>query len=80
VRIWRIGTHRVLGVQGLDETGHGAGPGVCPLPQGLAGTLNSGKEVLGDFLVCPLSKERPGEMQFICVALATQVHAKPYRF
>src|SRR5882762_10775728 len=52
VRIWRIGTSRLLGVHGLDERGL-PGPGACSLPAGLRDSLEAGKEVLADFVVCP---------------------------
>ncbi len=41
VRIWRIGTTRVLGVRGLDEVGLPNDSGACPLPSGLRDTLQA---------------------------------------
>jgi len=79
VRIWKIGTSRVLGVRGLGEGGLPA-DSECPLPQHLRDTLEVGKEVIADFLVCPLTKEKPGERQQVCVDSATNIRAKPYRF
>ena len=55
-RIWRIGTTRMLGVH-HDE-----------LPAALASQLRGfDTEAWGVFTVCPLSRERPGHMQFVCV-------------
>ena len=80
VRIWMIGTARLLGVWGLDETGRPESPAVCPLPQGLRDTLEAGKEVIADFRVCPLTRRRSGVMQRVCVDSASHLRAKPYRF
>jgi hypothetical protein len=80
VRIWRIGTTRVLGVRGLDEVGLPRDSTACPLPAGLRDTLQAGKEVIADFVVCPLTRDRPGSMQYVCVDAATNIRAKPYRF
>ena len=80
VRIWRIGTTRVLGVRGLDEVGLPSDSSACPLPAGLRDTLQAGKEVIADLVVCPLTHDRPGSMQYVCVDAATNIRAKPYRF
>jgi len=80
VRVWRIGTTRVLGVRGLGEDGLPSDASACPLPAHLRDTLQAGKEVIGDFVVCPLSSDRPGEMQYVCVESATNIRAKPFRF
>jgi hypothetical protein len=79
VRIWRIGTSRLLGIHGLDERGL-PGPGACSLPAGLRNSLEAGKEVIADFVVCPLTKSRSGVMQMVCVDFATNIRAKAYRF
>ena len=57
-RIWRVGTSRILGVHN-DE-----------LPPALASRVNGfgfDTELWGTFTVCPLSKQRAGHMQFVCV-------------
>ncbi len=80
VRIWKIGSAHLLGVQGLNETGAPESPTVCPLPDGLRDTLEAGKEVIADFRVCPLTKERPSIMQLVCVDSASHMRVKPFRF
>lgn len=62
LRIWRVGTNRILGVQDDD-----------PLPESLAKQMDWGIEAWGDFDVCPFTKERPGVMQMICVESAQHV-------
>ncbi len=76
-RIWKIGTDHLLAV-GVGPR-HGV-PGYCEIPKALIDTLDAGKEIIADFLVCPFSRERPGEMQFVCVDSVYNIHAKPYRF
>ena len=79
VRIWVIGTTHLLGLRGFGERGLPPA-GACPLPDGLRDTLEAGKEVIGDFRVCPLTTERPGVMQDVCVDSASRIRAKAYRF
>lgn len=62
LRIWRVGTKRILGVQD-DE----------PLPADLQRHMNWDVEAWGEFTVCPFTKERPGEMQIVCIESSKQV-------
>jgi hypothetical protein len=72
VTIWRVGTKRVLGISGdlpanakkLAYSGYSTGTPGTPF-------IN---HVYGDFLICPLSHEKPGHMQFVCVAKASNLH------
>lgn len=61
LRIWKIGTNRILGVR----EGY-------PLPQSIRGCVGDGQlhNVYGDFLVCPLAGERSGHMRPVCVETA----------
>ena len=65
IRLWPIGTKRLLGV--LDPTDISAVPGPNTIPASVASKLDFDKEVFGDFLVCPLTHSRPGRMQTICI-------------
>ena len=76
VRIWKIGTDHLLGV----SAGRFAVAGYCNLPTEFVDTLNAGKEVVADFVVCPFTPERAGEMQLVCVDSASNIKTKPYRF
>jgi hypothetical protein len=69
VRLWRVGTRRVLGI---SEQRFKV-PGYRNLPDSLAQQLNGDNEVRGDFLVCPFTKPRPREMQLVCVESAKNV-------
>jgi len=79
VRIWPVGTHRLLGV--LDAAGtdaqsedmtylHLAPPIEYRLRADIWRT-----DVYGDFTVCPFSRERTGWMQFVCIAKAQHLAA-----
>lgn len=66
LRIWRIGTKRILGVH--NEI----------LPEAVAHRMGWDVEAYGDFTVCPFTEERPGEMQMVCIESAENVvYKKP---
>jgi hypothetical protein len=68
VRIWPVGTSRVLGVRDSDP----------PLiPGELVSRLSWDHAVYGDLRVCPLTKERPGHMQIVCVASTRNLSIRP---
>ena len=68
-RIKRIGTRRVLGVS--DQ--RFALPEYRNIPEDLAKQVEGENEVRGDFLVCPFTRSRPGEMQLVCIESAKHV-------
>ncbi len=59
--IWWIGKNRVL---------H---PNPDDLPEKLEDVSDFGVAVFGDFEVCPLTKQREGEMQMICVESVSNI-------
>jgi hypothetical protein len=69
VRLWRIGTKRVLGVS--DQ--RFSLPGFRNIPEELAKQLDGENKILGDFLVCPFTRSRPGEMQLMCIESAKNI-------
>ena len=69
VRLWRVGTKRVLGV---SDQRFGL-PGYRNIPEDLAKQLDGENEIIGDFLVCPFTRSRPGEMQLMCIESAKNV-------
>ena len=57
-RIWVIGTHHMLSVPSEDTE----------LPENLRKLMATFyDEVYGDFLVCPFTREKAGEMQLVCI-------------
>jgi hypothetical protein len=63
MRIWRIGTKRILGV--LDSF-------IMPDSAGAGWD----EEAYGDYLVCPFTKQKPGWMQMVCIESAAHVFTK----
>ena len=62
LRIWRIGTDRLLGV---DND--------IPVPESLSRRLDWDVDAYADFEVCPFTPEREGEMQTVCVESAEHI-------
>jgi hypothetical protein len=69
VRLWRIGTKRVLGVS--DQ--RFSLPEYRNLPEDLSQKLNGENSIIGDFLVCPFTPAKPREMQLMCIESAKNV-------
>jgi hypothetical protein len=63
-RIWRIGTHRMLGVRDVV------------VPDTIAAKLDWDNVAYGDSYVCPLTRNRPEHMQMICVESVSNVTYK----
>lgn len=66
--IWRVGTDRVLAVGDVDII----------IPENLSeAVFKKGniyrKDVFGDFEVCPFTKSKEGEMQWVCVESASHL-------
>jgi hypothetical protein len=62
LRIWPIGTDRLLGVE--DDV---------PVPEALSRRLDWEVNAYADFEVCPFAREREGEMQRVCVESAEHI-------
>jgi hypothetical protein len=71
IRIWRAGTHRVLGILAPD----GSDQGVLSeaMLERLWGARDRPGQIWGDYEVCPLTPDQPGKMQMACVADATKL-------
>lgn len=64
MRIWRIGTDRILGVH----------DGI--MPESLTSKMDWNVEAYGDYEVCPFRHRRFGEMQMVCIESAKHVVVK----
>ena len=62
-RIWKIGTKRVLGISEQRF----AVAGYRNIPEYIESKLNQDVDIVGDFLVCPFTQSKPGEMQLVCI-------------
>lgn len=63
LRLWKIGTRRMLGI---SEQRFGVA-GYRNLPQDIERQVSQDVAIFGDFLVCPFTRERPAEMQLVCI-------------
>jgi hypothetical protein len=67
MRMWHIGTDRVLGVLPSENE-------IIPINLSKAlETAGQYPEVYGDFEVCPFTKEKPETMQMVCVESANHL-------
>jgi hypothetical protein len=78
LRIWQIGTNRILGVTRSSQ----ADDAVDPIaPQNLLNALKGFDHfVFGDFEVCPFTPKRQGQMQIVCVERAENLVIKLYGY
>ena len=65
IRLWPVGSKRLLGV--LDPENISGEPGPSILPASIREQLDWDKEIFGDYLVCPLTRSKPGRMQTVCI-------------
>jgi hypothetical protein len=73
-RLWPTGAKRILGV--LDCKGKDESPNAIPAAvKKLAGPYVS-VPVFGDYKVCPLTKERAGQMRMVCIETATNLSVR----
>lgn len=72
IRLWRAGTKRILGVSSVY-----ASEGYSSIPAELESRLSWETELWGEFLVCPFTRRRAGEMQMVCVESARGVVSRP---
>jgi hypothetical protein len=73
LRIWPVGTRRILGV----TAGPVADDADEPIaPKNLRVFTTGHEEVYGDFEVCPFTVHRKGYMQMVCVESASKVFVK----
>lgn len=71
IRLWRIGTHRVLGILGPDGSDQHV-LSEAMLERMWGGSDRPGR-IYGDFEVCPLTPDQPGRMQMACIASAANL-------
>ena len=62
--MWSVGTKRILGVVPSENE---------IVPEITKQHVNFDTRLYGDFEVCPFSREKPGEMQIICVESAANL-------
>jgi hypothetical protein len=70
IRIWKVGTNRILGLWECSRTECG---NPCPLPRQLDSLLRPYIIIYADFVVRPVTESKPGEMQMVCIASASHI-------
>ena len=63
LRLWRVGTRRMFGISEQRF----AVAGYRNVPPDVESQDSSDVVLFGDFLVCPFTPSRPGEMQLVCI-------------
>jgi hypothetical protein len=67
VRIWRIGTGRILGVHNCN----GDFDSEDVVPANIRAVLRNGdSDIYGDYTVCPFRNDHPGRMRPVCIKRA----------
>ena len=69
MRIWKVGTKRILAVTPSEDE---------IIPNNLKKQIGIGKQIYGDFVVCPFEKEKEGHMQSVCVESAKNMRIEDY--
>ena len=72
LRIWRIGTKRILGVSEQRF----AVPGYRNVPENIRAEIDQDKALFGDYVVCPFTKPKENEMQMVCIEKVTNLVVK----
>jgi len=72
LRIWRIGTKRILGVSEQRF----AVPGYRNVPENIRAEIDQDKALIGDYVVCPFTKPKENEMQMVCIEKVTNLVVK----
>jgi hypothetical protein len=72
LRIWKIGTKRMLGVSEQRF----AIDGVRNVPEDVQAKIDQNKFLYGDFLVCPFTAPRSNEMQLVCIESVANLRIK----
>lgn len=63
MRLWRVGTRRMLGISEQRF----AISGYRNIPSDIESQISPDVAIFGDFLVCPFTPQRAGEMQLVCI-------------
>ena len=69
LRMWHVGTRRHFGVV----------PSEAPIvPDNVSRHLGPDRSIYGDFVVCPVAKEKPGSMLMTCIQEAANLVIEEY--
>jgi len=76
MRMWVVGTHRMLNVVEATELNDDENSAI-PASVGTLMALGRPQEIVvfGDYEVCPLEKDQPGRMRAVCIESASNLVA-----
>jgi hypothetical protein len=77
VRIWVIGSQRVLGVVQQDESFNDLPANIRQLWAAHGDDAMWSSYLFGDFTVCPVTKSEPGHMQLVSLRDGKRLHVRP---
>ena len=72
LRIWKIGTKRMLGVSEQRFMI----PGYGNVPEDIRAQIDQDKVLSGDYLVCPFTRPKSNEMQMVCIEKVSNLVVK----
>jgi hypothetical protein len=72
LRLWKVGTHRLLGIYSAPVNRRSPDNENPELPQNIR-SAGFGTDIFADFEVCPLEPETPNSMQAACIESAKNV-------
>ena len=72
LRLFKSGTKRILGISEQRF----ALAGYKNVPDEVKEKIDQDKDLIGDYVVCPFTHERRGEMQMVCIESANNLHVK----
>jgi hypothetical protein len=73
LRLTNLGTKRVLGISEQRF----AIPGYRNVPEEVTANIDQDKSLIGDYLVCPFTRQRRGEMQMVCIESVSRLEVRP---
>ena len=77
IRLWPIGSKRLLGIIDPNDVSNAPGPTILPLD--IKSKLDWDKDVVRDFVVCPLTRQQSGRMQTVCVESAKNLIVRQHK-
>ena len=72
LRLFNLGTKRVLGISEQRF----AVPGFSNVPEEITSNIDQDKTLIGDYVVCPFTRQRRGEMQMICIEKVSKLEVR----
>lgn len=72
LRIFNLGTKRVLGISEQRF----AVPGFRNVPEEITSNIDHDKTLIADYVVCPFTRQRRGQMQLVCIEKVSNLEVR----